>query len=880
MDVILGHVNVDFDALASMVAAKKLYPEAVMVFAGAVNRNVREFITLHGDVLEFMEPRALDAEAVARLIVVDNRIADRLGELRGVPGRAGVEVFVYDHHPPSPQDMAGVKDYGELLGSTTTVLLKIIRRKGIPITPFEATLFALGIHEDTGSLTFAGTTYEDAEALSYLMREGANLNVIMHFLGPPLTTPQHELMKKLLSSLELHRMRGVLVAVAKAKMDEYVEGASLIAGKLAELENLDVLFTLSQMHGRVVVVGLSRLNQVDVDEVLSGLGGGGHTKAGSAVMKGYALRRAEATLLELLEERVRPLVTAGEIMSGPVKTIGEDTPITEASRRMERTGHTAFPVVDKTGSLVGIISRKDLDKAGHHGLGHAPVKGFMSRNLIAVDLGASLQEIQALMTVNAIGRVPVVREGEVVGIVTRKDVIRALHGSDYLRGFAPPGRVAGYTRAEILEMMQQALPGDVQALLRTISHMAGSDIYSVFLVGGVVRDLLLGVPNLDLDIVVEGEGIEFARLLTRELKGRVRSHRKFGTAVVILPTGRRIDVATARTEFYEYPAALPTVEVSSIRQDLYRRDFTINAMAIALTGERFGELLDYFGGLRDLERRHVRILHNLSFVEDPTRIFRAVRFEQRYGFQLELQTEILARRAVEMEIVGKLTNARVRDELIDIFSEPCPLPLKAVERLEGLGALRTLHPDLAVSPAMRGRYRLLARHSDEALRLVGEGAKKWIPSLAAMLEDLPLQEAEKWCHQMRFKREDADAVLQCLRRVPEIIKIFSTEEPSPSRVVDFLDPLVGEALAYLYVLGGPGPRKLVMSYLKRWKNMTTEISGRDLADLGLKPSRAYAEILARVRADKLDGKVKGREDELKLARRLVKKAQRGRSHSE
>jgi tRNA nucleotidyltransferase (CCA-adding enzyme) len=872
MDVILGHASVDFDALASMVAAKKLYPEAVMVFTGAVNRNVREFIALHGDVLEFMEPRSLDAEAITRLIVVDNRIADRLGEFRGVPGSPGVEVFVYDHHPASLHDMAGVKDYSEPLGSTTTVLVKIIRSKSMPVSPFEATLFALGIHEDTGSLTFAGTTYEDAEALTYLMREGANLNVVMHFLGPQLTTSQHELMKKLLSSLEMHRVKGVLVAVAKARMEEYVEGASLIAGKLAELENLDVLFTLAHMHGRVVVVGLSRLSQVDVDEVLSGLGGGGHAKAGSAVMKGYSLGRAQTRLMQLLEERVRPLVTAGEIMSGPVKTIGEDTPITEASRRMERTGHTAFPVVDDAGGLVGIISRKDLDKAGHHGLGHAPVKGFMSRNLIAVDEGASLQEIQALMTGNAIGRVPVVRDGRVAGIVTRTDVIRALHGTDYLRGFVPPGRVAGYSRAVVLEMMQRSLPGDVQALLRGISQAAEREAYNVYLVGGVVRDLLLGFPNLDLDIVVEGEGIEFARLLARELKGRVRSHRKFGTAVVILPTGRRIDVATARTEFYEYPAALPTVEISSIRQDLYRRDFTINAMAMALAGEHFGEILDYFGGLRDLERRHVRILHNLSFVEDPTRIFRAVRFEQRYGFQLERQTEILARRAVEMEIVGKLTNARVRDELIDIFSEPCPLPFKAVERLEDLGALRTLHPELVVSPAMRGRYRLLARHGDEAMRLVGEGAKKWIPSLAAMLEDLPLQESEKWCHQMRFKRDDTAAILQCLGRVPETIKALSGEELPPSRIADFLDPLAGEALAYLYVLGGPLPRASVVSYMRKWKNMITEIDGNDLAALGLQPSRAYAEILAKVRAARLDGAVKNREEELKLARRLVKKA--------
>ncbi len=875
MDVILGHVKVDFDALASMVAAKKLYPEAVMVFAGAVNRNVRDFISLHGDLLEFMQPKALDAEAINRLIVVDNRIADRLGEFRDLPGRSGVEVFVYDHHPPSPQDMTGIKDHSELLGATTTVMMKIIRRKGMEITPFEATLFALGIHEDTGSLTFAGTTHEDAEALSYLMRVGANLGVIMRFLSTPLTAMQHELMKKLLTGLEFHRVQGVLVALATAKVKEYVEGASLIASKLAELENLDVLFTLSEMHGRVAVVGLSRLDQVDVDGVLADLGGGGHAKAGAAVLKGLTLKQARERLLRLLEQRVRPLVTAGEIMSGPVKTIKEDTPITEASKRMERTGHTAFPVVDDEGKLTGIISRKDLDKAGHHGLGHAPVKGFMSRELISVDEGASLQEIQALMTGNAIGRVPVVKKGRVVGIVTRKDVIRALHGPGYLHGFAAPGKAAGYSRAEVLGLMQRTLPGEMQALLRFISQTAESGEYRVYLVGGVVRDLLLGVPNLDLDIVVEGEGIEFARVLSRALKGRIRSHRKFGTAVVILPNGRRIDVATARTEFYEYPAALPTVEVSSVRQDLFRRDFTINAMAVALSGERFGELLDFFGGLRDLERRHVRILHNLSFVEDPTRIFRAVRFEQRYGFQLESQTEMLARRAVEMEIVGKLTNARVRDELIDIFSEPPPLPLAAVERLEDLGALHTLHPDLAVSEAMRERYGRLGKRLHEAVELVGGETKMWVPSLAAMLEELPPQEAEKWCRLMRFKRDDSEALIQCLQRVPAALKALSSRGTPPSKVVDFLDPLTGEALAYLYVFAGPHLREKAVSYVRIWKDMETEISGNDLAEMGLKPSRAYGEILAAVKAQKLDGKVKGREQELELAREMVKGARKG-----
>ena len=875
MDVILGHVSVDFDAFGSMVAAKKLYPEAIMVFAGSVNRNVQEFITMHGDVLEFMEPRAIDKEAITRLIVVDNRIANRLGEFSDVPARKDVEVFVYDHHPRSEHDMTNVKDYSEPVGATTTILVKIIRGKGIPITPFEATLFALGLHEDTGSLTYAGTTFEDVEAVAYLMHEGADLNVVVHFLGKQLTTPQHDLMTRLLSSLEKHRIRGVLINIAMAKMDEYVEGTSLIASKLAELENLDVLFAMAEMHRRVVVVGLSRLRQVDVDEVLSGLGGGGHAKAGSAVMKGYTLRSAEKKLLGLLEEKVGPLVTAGEIMSGPVRTLNEDTPMTEASKRMELTGHTAFPVVDAEGELVGMISRKDLDKAGHHGLGHAPVKGFMSHSLVSVAPGASLQEIQDLMIANAIGRIPVVQDKKLVGIVTRKDVIRALHGSEYLYGFSPQGRMPGYSRAEILERIQIGLPGDVQALLRTVSRTAAASGFNVFLVGGVVRDLLLGFPNLDLDLVVEGEGIEFARMLARELKGRVRSHRKFGTAVVILPTGRRMDVATARREFYEYPAALPTVEMSSIRQDLYRRDFTINAMAIALSGEGFGEVLDYFGGVRDLERRHIRILHNLSFVEDPTRIFRAVRFEERYGFRMERQTEILARRAVEMEIVGRLTNARVRDEMIDIFCEPSLLPFHAVERLQDLGALHILHPALIVTDVMRGRFRQLDPHIKGAWALVGPDVKSWLPSMAALLGDLPSHEVENWCNQMRFKREDTGTIMQCHDLVPAIIDSLGSGESLPSRVVDLLDPLNKEALAYLYALGGLEIKAMVENYMMRWKNITIDIGGEDLAAMGLRPSPAYGEILHQVRADLIDGKIKDRAEELELAAEMVKRKRQG-----
>ncbi len=879
MEIIVGHMNCDFDAFASMVAAQKLYPEAVLVFTGSVNQNVREFINLHGDMLEFAEPASLDLAAVRRIIMVDTKIADRLGELRPILDHPGIEVFAFDHHPASPEDQPGIKDYTELVGATTTVLVGIIAERDLPVTPFEATVFALGIHEDTGSLTFSTSTPEDAEALAWLMRQGVNVSVLARFLAGALTPGQHELMNKLLASFRVEDIAGIRISFATAEVSSYVDGVSVVAHKIAELENPEVLFVLVEMQGRVHLVGRSRLGQVPVDAILAEFGGGGHKQAASAVAKNRPLPEVEAELLEVLRRKAKPMLTAAQIMSGPVRTIPEVTSITEAARRMRQTGHTAFPVVDEGGTLTGIISRKDLDKAAHHGLGHAPVKGFMTRNLVSVRPSSSIQEVQSLMLEYAVGRIPVLEDGTIQGIVTRKDVLRALHGREYLRGFSQAGRpTSRYTKSEIAGMMEELLPREAQLLLKTVSREAEKEGFNVFLVGGFVRDLLLREPNLDLDLVVEGDGISLARHLSGILGGRMRSHRKFGTAVLILPGARRIDIASARTEFYERPAALPTVELSSIRQDLYRRDFSINSMALALTGENFGELLDYFGGQRDLEKKQVRILHNLSFVEDPTRIFRAVRFEQRYNFHMEPQTEILARRAIEMEFVGRLTNARVRDELKDILAEPAAL--KALKRLEELGALKSLHPDLAVTPDMEERFRKVEGcyssfetrftewqepHREDA----GREPRRWLVGLMALMQDMPEDELRRWAQQMRLRRDETYVLLEGALQAPRQAKVLSNESLPPSGLYFLLDPLKTEALAYLYATGGPRSQAAVLDFLDLHKQSHLDIGGEDLEDLGLHPSEMFSTIIEKVRAAKLDGFAHTREKQLELAAALV-----------
>ena len=216
--------------------------------------------------------------------------------------------------------------------------------------------------------------------------------------------------------------------------------------------------------------------------------------------------------------------------------------------------------------------------------------------------------------------------------------------------------------------------------------------FKIYAVGGFVRDILLARPNLDIDLVVEGDGIRFARELAKVRQGRVKEHQKFKTAVVVFPDGQRIDVATARLEYYEYPTALPTVELSSIKLDLYRRDFTINALALNLTPGHFGQLMDFFGAQRDIKEKVIRVLHSLSFVEDPTRILRAVRFEQRFSFRIDGQTLKLIKNAVQLNLFAKLTGIRLAHELQIILGEENVL--ENLNRLQDLKLLAAIHPQL------------------------------------------------------------------------------------------------------------------------------------------------------------------------------------------
>lgn len=869
MEIITTHVNTDLDGLASMVAAQKLYPGAELIFPGKLSRNVEEFLALHKDTLKNVRNiKDINIDKVKRLVMVDTKSPGRVSKLKELFGRPQVEVHIYDHHPRAEGDVCGKVEVVEPVGAATTLLIERVRAKGLEITPLEATIMMLGIYEDTGCLVFTNTTPRDIRAAAFLLEQGANLAVVADFLGRPLTQDQKALLKKLLVTAEHHQINGTKVLIARSNVDEFVGGLALLTHKLSEIERTDAVFAVVEMEDRVHLVGRCALKEVNCKEIMEQFGGGGHPAAASATIKGQTVDEVADRLLELINEMVRPHLTVQDIMSSPVKMVFPETTIEEAGKIMLRYGHTGLPVI-KDGKLVGVISRRDVEKATHHGLSHAPVKGYMTASVITVHKDMNINDVQDLMIERDIGRLPVVEGDMVIGIVSRTDVLQTLHEGFKGRYSTTYTDKATTKTANIRPDMQRVLPGRIMNILIRAGEVAERMNYQVYAVGGLVRDVLLKVENLDVDLVVEGNGIEMANELAKEIGGRVRPHEKFGTAEIIFPDGYWVDVVTARVEYYEYPAALPQVEQSSLKHDLYRRDFTINAMAVALNPERFGELVDYFNGREDLQIGAIRVLHNLSFIEDPTRILRAIRFEQRYDMAVEPQTLRLIKEAVREKVISRLTTERMWGELKSILEEADPEHI--LDRMSELGVWEYLFPEITF-----WEVQYVISEIPQALMILrnwgwAEPAEKWLPYFLGILHLTTQEKAYQICQRYNLGRRQTDKVLDTIAYGRVALKRLSATEEIPlSELTKIVQTLPGEAYPlFLALLEDKNAiRRFRMVIESVHKNKPT-VNGKDIREMGYQPGPMYRKALDAVWRARLDGLVQTREEELEYVRSLL-----------
>ncbi len=876
MDVVITHLNADFDCLASLTAAGRLYPGAILSFPGSQEKNLRDFSSRHPELLPpIVRSKDIDLTEITRLIIVDCQQASRIGRFAELLERPGIRIHLYDHHPATKDSIVASGGIVRTVGATATIMTAMLQERGIEPTPAEATLMLLGIHEDTGRLLFPTATPEDYRAAAWLLERGARLQLADEILSPELTTPQVELLHDLLATLKTTEISGVRLSVAHATRPWYVGDVAGLAHLMRDMENLDLLVLAVEMAGRVYLVARSRVAEVDVGELLRGFGGGGHAAAASATIRGENL----PTVLERLEHSlllaVHPRKTVGQVMSSPVRSLPSDTTLQGARDQLVRYNYSAMPVLDD-GQLLGVITRKVAEKAVYHGLGERPVTELMHTGIMRSAPDTPLTDVMDYMTGADRRFVPVFENSQLVGVVTRTDMMRHLHGSSSdgstlydLERLSPEPK-----QRELAPLIRRRLPPDSVELLEQLGKTGDELGVSVHAVGGFVRDLILGVSNLDLDITVEGDGIFFAETFGARNGCRVRPHHAFGTAVLVFPDGRKLDVASTRLEYYDSPGVLPTVERASLRHDLYRRDFTINTLALCLNRDRFGILLDFFGAQKDLQEKTVRVLHNLSFVEDPTRAFRAVRFEQRLGFQLDPHTEGLLRSAVRAGLVERVGGSRLLGELLHILKEQSPW--LAAKRMAQLGLLPCIHGSLRFGP------------DTEQLFIEMERVLAWFHLLYL---DRPLDAWAVWFLALTDRLDSPDYLEVCKRlMIPErqMERIFSHRHKSLKRLQHLRQALnrghdVANSQLYNWLQGMPLElllyglarsgmeelRRMVSHYLTHLAEVTSQLTGTELQALGAARGPVIRALKEQLLAARLDGQIASKDEERALAKRLI-----------
>ena len=876
MDLILTHEQTDLDGLASMLGAHLLRPEAIALLPRQINRNGKAFLRRYANELPFSDYQALPHESIQSIFLVDTQ---SLVTLRGMNEQTNVTVL--DHHPRKVQIHPNWQVELHLTGACTTILVEKLKEQNITLSPIEATLMLLGIYEDTGSLTYSCTTPADARAVAFLLEQGADLNIASIYLNPPLSNAQQQLYDRLLKDLIQVDVEGYSILVAKAIATDLNDEISTVAHKMREFLTPDGLVLLVSTRQGIRLVARSTTDNIDMSRLALHFGGGGHKRAASALIREEGRSSSNITdanlaevahrVIETIPQIVIPGIKVSQMMSRNPLTLSPLISAVDAAELMKRYGFEGYPVVDNK-HLVGLLTRRNVDRAIAHNLSKT-AGDLMTAGSVSVYPDDPISRLKERMATSGWGQVPVLdpETSEIIGIVTRTDLISTLNHDEELP-----------TQAEIAEMLSEALPPARKALLQAVADEAYAQDVQAFIVGGFVRDLLLQLPSQDFDIVIEGDALTFASHLAQKFGGRVVSHRRFGTAKWILNQEclqekliaannngvsqsdfpEHLDLITARTEFYNKPAALPIVERSSIKMDLHRRDFTINTLALRLDGSHFGKIFDFWGGYSDLQQKQIRVLHALSFVDDATRMLRAVRFAERFNFEIEPQTLSLIEGS--LPLLAEISGARLTHEFDLIFNER-----NAPEMLRRLGLLGIL---AAIDPALPWDDACLNRVSLGLTNLSLDGADlstqdKLLVIWCLWLKDLQPEALQAVGTRLRLSSRLIGWIGEC-RALWQLLPTLIGQRPSQiTSDLEHFHPI--PRCSVFAACDQEEQRQVLQTYEEVYRKVRPFTTGDDLRAFGLPPSPRYDIILSDLKRAWLDGELKSEDEEKAFLRQLL-----------
>ena len=424
MEIIVTHKNADFDSVAAVFAGTLLYPGARAVLPTSLNPNVRNFLSIHQDHFAYFNPKELNSEEATRLIVVDASSWGRLEGTDRLAEKRDLEIHIWDHHS-EPGDIKAEWVCREAVGSTTTLLSGRLEEEMRELTSIQATLFLAGIYEDTGNLTFPATTGKDARAAAFLLEQRADLSIVKNFLRPAYGPKQKDILFEMLKDARRIKVNGYTVSLNRVDIEGHTPGLALVVDMFQDIVNVDAAFGIftETKKDRCMVIGRSSDNTLNIGSVMRAMGGGGHPNAGSVLLKSVDPAAIEAWIAELIKTDHQATVQIGDLMSFPVFTVPHDITMREVAHLLREKGCTGIPVMDGE-KVVGIISRKDFRKLRKSSQMDAPVKAFMSTEVIQISPGTGVLEAVRLMVKRNVGRLPVLQNGKLIGIVTRSDAMR------------------------------------------------------------------------------------------------------------------------------------------------------------------------------------------------------------------------------------------------------------------------------------------------------------------------------------------------------------------------------------------------------------------------------------------------------------------------
>lgn len=764
------------------------------------------------------------------------------------------KIEIFDHHIAgeikNKNLPSNIKYHLFSYGACTTHFVFEIEKKNITLTKQQATLITLGIYEDTGSFRYAGTTPEDIKALYILSKFGLDYDTINQILSKKFDEKTLHILENLIDNLRIVFVNSQKIGLSLTYINDYVPDISSYFNNIKEFSELDAIFAVLATKNKNFIIGRSNNDEINIGYILSFLGGGGHKRAGSATVKGLTGNETIEYLHTIIDNILGKNQKVENIMHKNICVVSKDTKIID----LKNIKTPICIVVDKNGKFLGIIFEKNIKYAIKHNLENLTAFDFAISDIYTLSPKQKISEIEKQILAVSQEIFPVLDRQKPVGIVSKIDIIKALHSSEFdseKEVFISRRRIIP-KHYDFRKKLEKFFDKKIINILSNLGELAKKLNMRAYLVGGIVRDIILNRENLDIDIIVEGNAIKLAKEFAKQNNYSFHKFDEFLTANVKTKDGLKIDFATARKEIYEYPGAYPKVKKASLKEDLFRRDFTINTLAIDITADNFGIMLDYFNGYKDLKEKVIRILHQLSFIEDPIRILRAVRFAGRFNFKIGKTTEKLLKIAVDQKLLNVAPTGRINLELNLTFNEARVIEI--IHLMDKYKILHNLFPNFFLSEEKKEFLEKVKNHITMFKEFFLQKIDNPKVYLTVILYHLPLEVSYQVLKKYHF--ENIFKTLEEFLSVIDKIKL----QQKPSEIYEIIKNLSKETKVLIVSYFNEELSKKIIDILKKIEEKKLIISGKDLKSLGLKPSSKFAEIIDTVFKAYLDGEIKDKKE--------------------